>query len=296
MTHTEQALPLPTRSEHDANPEIAAVPPTTMSDDHYRIDHPTLRMVLSDLRIPRRDPAPGDIVPPFHLPTIDGGRIDNDDLRRDGRPMLLVFGSLTCPVTESAGDGLRELHIRYGDRVRFVLVNVREAHPGAAMPQPQSFEEKLSHAAALGAHHRLPFEVGVDDINGTLHRLFGPRPSSAYLIAPSGEILFRAQWSNVTAAIEEAVAAVASGGVPPRPDVAHTVRAMAAMTGHADTAFAAAGKGAWLDTWKAAPPFAAMIVVSKLFGFLRPSRRGLPAMVTMVGIVAAVAAGIALIG
>ena len=220
------------------------MPPTTMSDDHYRIDHPTLRMVLSDLRIPRRDPAPGDIVPPFHLPTIDGGRIDNHDLRRDGRPMLLVFGSLTCPVTESAGDGLRELHIRYGDRV---------------------------------------------------HRQFGPRPSSAYLIAPSGEILFRAQWSNVTAAIEEAVAAVASGGMPPRPDVAHTVRAMAAMTGHADTAFAAAGKGAWLDAWKAAPPFAAMIVVSKLFGFLRPSRRGVPAMVTMVGIVAAVAAGIALI-
>jgi hypothetical protein len=82
----------------------------------------------------------------------------------------------------------------------------------------------------------------------------------------------------------------ASGARDPAPDDPTTHG-----TGRADTAFAAAGKGAWLDTWKAAPPFAAMIAVSKLFGFVRPSRRGRPAMVTMVGIVAAVAAGFTLI-
>jgi hypothetical protein len=250
----------------------------------YRIDHPTLRVVLGDLRIPSKDPGPGDVIPAFDLPTTDGGRIDNEELRRGGRPMLLVFGSLTCPVTESAGDGLRELHSRYGDRFRFVLVNVREAHPGATTPQPGTFAEKFDHAVALREHHRLPFEVAVDDIDGTLHRQFGPRPSSAYVVASSGEILFRAHWSNVTDAIDGALAAVASGATPPRPDVAHTGRAMAAMTGHADTAFAAAGKGAWFDTWRAAPPFAAMIGLSRLFGFLHPSRRGVPAMATMAAI------------
>ncbi|MGD9701197.1 MAG: peroxiredoxin family protein [Acidimicrobiia bacterium] len=262
---------------------------TIDSDTDYRIDHPTLRVVLGDLRIPDSDPKPGDMVPRFDLVTTDGRRIDNDDVRRDGRPTLLVFGSLTCPVTESAGDGLRALHARFGDRVRFVLVNVREAHPGAASPQPRTLEEKIDHAIALGAHHRLPFEVAVDDLDGTLHRHFGPRPSSAYLIAPSGEILFRAHWSNVTDAIEEAVAAVASGKEPPHRQVAHTVRAMAAMTGHADAAFAAAGKGAWRDTWRAAPPFAAMIVVAKLFRFLKPRHRGVAAMTAMA--VVAVAAG-----
>lgn len=86
----------------------------------------------------------------------------------------MVFGSLTCPVTESAGGGLRELHARYGDRVRFVLVNVREAHPGALTPS--------DHSMRLKEHHLLPFEVATDDLDGTLHRAFGPRPSSAYPI------------------------------------------------------------------------------------------------------------------
>lgn len=94
----------------------------------------------------------------------------------------MVFGSLTCPVTESAGGGLRELHARYGDRVRFVLVNVREAHPGALTPQPQTFQETSDHSMRLKEHHLLPFEVATDDLDGTLHRAFGPRPSSAYPI------------------------------------------------------------------------------------------------------------------
>lgn len=250
-------------------------------DMGYRFDHPTMRMVLADLHIPASDPGPGDAAPPFNVLTPDGRTIDHQDLRRDGRPTLLVFGSLTCPVTESAGDGLRGLHARYGDRVRFVLVNVREAHPGVLTPQPVTFEQKLEHARLLREHHCLPFEVAADDIAGSVHRAFGPRPSSAYLLAPDGRIVFRAHWSNVNSEIERAVAAVADGGRPPKVDARGTVRAMAAMTGHAPTAFRTAGSGATLDTWRAAPPFGAMIAMSRLFGFLHPSRRGVPTMATM---------------
>lgn len=259
-------------------------------DTGYRFDHPTLRTVLSDMHIPASDPRPGDLAPPFTLLTTDGHTIDHDDLRRDGRPTLLVFGSLTCPVTESAGEGLRELHARYGDHVRFVLVNVREAHPGALTPQPTTMEQKLEHACLLREHHQLPFEVAADDIDGTLHRAFGPRPSSAYLINPDARIVFRAHWSNVTSQIGRAVAAVASGERPPQTDAGGTVRAMAAMTGHAPTAFRTAGPGATLDTWKAAPPFGVMIAISRLFGFLQPSRRGTPTMLVMGAVLAAIVA------
>jgi peroxiredoxin len=188
----------------------------TKTRDRYRFDHPTIATVLSDMRIPKSDPGPGDEAPAFDLPTTDGGKISSDDLSRDGRPVLLVFGSLTCPITESAGAGLRQLHAQYGDRIRFVMVNVREAHPGARTRQPRTSENKARNAIALKAHHGFPFEVAVDDIDGTLHRSFGPRPSSAYLIDPSGTILFRAHWSNVTDALEEAISAVAEGKSPPR--------------------------------------------------------------------------------
>jgi peroxiredoxin len=258
----------------------------TLTHDDYRFEHPTIAMVLGDMRIPRSDPGPGDPIPAFTVVTTDGNTIDNADLRRDGRPTLLVFGSLTCPVTESAGDGLRELHTRYGDRVRFLLVNVREAHPGDATPQPRTEHEKLEHASRLKDHHRLGFDVASDDLGGSLHRAFGPRPSSAYLVDPSGEITFRAHWSNVTPAIEEAVAAAAAGQRPPHPEVGQTIRAMAKMTGYAGQAFSRAGRGATRDTWKVAPPFAAMIAVSGLFGFLRPSGRGIPAVATLGAVMA----------
>jgi hypothetical protein len=67
------------------------------------------------------------------------------------------------------------------------------------------------------------------------------------------------------------------------------------MTGHAAVAFDAAGKGARLDTWKAAPPFGAMILFSRLFGFLPRSRRGLPTIVAMVTLGAAAVASAILI-
>ena len=253
----------------------------------YRIDRPTVSVLMSDMLIPRGDPGPGDKVPRIDLPTTDGGRFTNESIAADGRPLLLVFGSLTCPITESAGWGLTELHRKYGHAVRFVLVNVREAHPGAKVPQPRAIEEKMHNAHALKTHHGLGFEVAVDDIDGTVHRAFGTRPSSAYIIDAAGTIVFRAHWSNSTEAIGQALAAVTAGQAVPRATVGETLRASARMTGYAEVAFSAAGAGAMRDTWRAAPPFAAMIALSRLFNFLPRNQRGLPTIATLLVLSAA---------
>ena len=263
---------------------------TAQSSLQYRIQHPSISDVMRDMHIPATDPGPGDRVPDFDLPTTESGRFASDQFADDGRPVLLVFGSLTCPVTESAGNGLHELHARYGRQVRFVMVNVREAHPGAAAPQPERPESKQRHASELKSHHDFRFEVAIDDIDGTLHRAFGTRPSSAYVIDPTGMIAFRAHWSNDTDALERALAAVVAGHALPRATAGHTLKAMAKMTGHADVAFDSAGSGAMRDTWRAAPPFAAMIVLSRLFGFLPRSRRGVPTILTMIAIVTSLVA------
>jgi thiol-disulfide isomerase/thioredoxin len=259
--------------------------------DRYRIERPTISVLLSDMRIPKGDLGPGDRVPDFDLPTTDWGRFSNKSIAADGRPVLLVFGSLTCPITESAGEGLQDLHARYGEDIRFVVVNVREAHPGAAVGQPRIIEQKFHNANALKVHHGFGFEVAVDDIDGTLHRAFGPRPSSAYIIDPTGTIVFRSHWSNLTDALDQALAAVAAKKTPPRSKVGQTLRSMAKMTGHAEVAFGSAGQGALLDTWKVAPPFAAMIVLSRIYGFLPRSQRGLPTIVTMMVLGIALVAG-----
>ncbi len=63
-----------------------------------------------------RSPGPGDRVPDFDLPTLGGGRFRSTDLGETG-PALLVFGSYTCPVTENAAPGLKELHGRFGGQI-----------------------------------------------------------------------------------------------------------------------------------------------------------------------------------
>ena len=66
---------------------------------------------------------------------------------------LVLAGSYTCPVTDGAAPGPKELHGRLGDRVHFGIVNVREAHPGKAVPQPQTIDEKMAHAQLLRDIH-----------------------------------------------------------------------------------------------------------------------------------------------
>ncbi|MGY2876497.1 peroxiredoxin [Marmoricola sp. URHA0025 HA25] len=241
----------------------------------YRIDRPTLAVLMRDLRVPRHDLGPGDAIPRLDLPTTDGGRVTNESVAADGRPLVLVFGSSTCPVTESAGAGLLRLHHRYGQRFRFVVVNVREAHPGRNVPQPDSLEEKARHAVALKEHHGFGFEVAVDDIDGTVHRAFGTRPSSAYVIDPSGIILFRAQWSNSPDALEKAIRSLAADQLPSPRAVADTARSLVRMVAYADVALDSAGRGARRDFWLAAPPMAALIALSRPFSFL--PRRHWPA-------------------
>ncbi|MDR7159099.1 redoxin domain-containing protein [Arthrobacter sp. BE255] len=258
----------------------------------YRIDRPTFSVIMRDMWIPKDDLGPGDKIPHIDLPTTEGGRFSSDSIAADGRPVLLVFGSLTCPATESAGRRLPDLHRTYGDAVRFVAVNVREAHPGANIPQPRVIEEKMRNARSLESHHGFAFEVAVDDIDGTVHRAFGTRPSSAYLIDPSGTIVFRAHWSNILEPLEEALRAVVAGRAPSRAKVGQTIRAITRIAAYSDAPLDAAGRGAMRDFWLSAPPAAVLIALSRLFRFLPSERRAAPAVVAMLALCAAAAAGI----
>ena len=264
---------------------------TRIPTDGYRYDHPRLYPdIVNDMYIPKGDLGPGDKVKPFDLQTTDGGRFRSADLAAKGQPVLLVFGSLTCPVTESAAGGLKQLYASYGNKVRFVMVKVREAHPGQTIRQPQTFEQKLRHAVDLKNHHGLPFEMAVDDIDGTFHRTLGSRPNSAYVIDPSGTIIFRAQWANETQAIGEALEAIFAGKTPPEPAVTRTLHSITQMVGYINPVLDAAGKGAHLDTWKVVPPMGMMMALSELFFFLPRNKRGLPAMVLTMALMAAVIA------
>ncbi|MBI5823402.1 MAG: redoxin domain-containing protein [Chloroflexi bacterium] len=251
----------------------------------YRYEHPRLYpYVLNDMIISKNGAGPGDKVEAFDLPTTDGGHIRSADLKAKGQPVLLVFGSLTCPITEGGAEGLKQLHALYGKQVRFVMIKVREAHPGGTVGQAQTFEEKRNQAIALKSHHDLPFEVAIDDIDGTFHRSLDSRPNSAYVIDPSGTILFHAQWANETQAIGEALKVIVVGKNPTEPFISRTMHSIAQALGYAKSVHDVAGKGALLDTWKVVPPLGMMMLLTDFFFFLPRNKRGLPAMLLTMGL------------
>jgi hypothetical protein len=234
----------------------------------YRFDRLALAIVMQDMRFEAGDPGPGDAVPTFDLPTVSGGRFRSEDLGAAG-PALLIFGSSTCPMTDSAAAGLAELHRRYERAVRFVMVNVREAHPGASIPQPRTDSEKIGHAIRLRALHGFDFDIAVDDVEGTLHRALGTKPNSAYLLGNDGKIVFRAHWANDTAALAAALEAVTAGRAPEPAQSGGLLRPIMRSLRYVAPVLDRAGKGAWRDMWRVAPLLAVLALTLKLLG-VRP--------------------------
>jgi len=207
-------------------------------------------------------------VPEFDVQTVDGGRFRSSDFAQIG-PVLLIFGSSTCPMTDSAAPGLNELHLRFGDRVRFVMVNVREAHPGETFPQPRTFDAKNTHAERLRDLHGFGFEVAVDDLDGTLHHALSQKPNSAYVVGANGTILFRAHWANDAQALAAALDAVVAGKLPRHSQSGGLARPMLRMLPNLAPVLDRAGSGAWADMWRVAPPLAAVALALKALG-VRP--------------------------
>jgi hypothetical protein len=232
--------------------------------ERYRFERMALSNVMADMSFTNDDPGPGDRVPEFDLPTLGGGRFRSSDLA-NSNATLLIFGSSTCPVTDNAAPGLNQLYIRFGDRVRFVMVNVREAHPGQKFPQPRTMDAKMAHAKRLRDIHGFKFEVAVDDLDGTLHRALSPKPNSAYVLGVDRTILFRAHWANDTKALAAALESIVAGQSPHPAQSGGVVKPMLHILRNVPPVLDRAGRGAWADMWRVAPPLAAIALALKVF-------------------------------
>src|ERR671911_1891430 len=114
-------------------------------------------------------------------------------------------------MTASAGPALKQLYAEFGDRVDFLTVYVREAHPGDRYPQPHDLERKLQHAREYRDRDAIPWPVAVDDVSGTLHRALDAKPNAAYVMTADGRIAQRVLWSNDTRGVRQALEAVMEG-------------------------------------------------------------------------------------
>ncbi len=151
----------------------------------------------------RGGPATGQQAPEFELPDLDGETLRLSALR--GRPVVLEFGSYTCPIFSDRVPAMERL-AREHPEAAFLVIYVREAHPGEGQGPHRSLVDKRSAAQKLVAEEALARRVLIDSLNGAVHRAYGGAWNPVYVIGADGRVMMRQAWNH-----PEQVAAVLHG-------------------------------------------------------------------------------------
>jgi hypothetical protein len=92
---------------------------------------------------------------------------------------------------------LNELYGRYGDKdFEFFTVYVREPHPGEHYTHHESWEQKLQYARHCRSQDAIRTRLLVDDLEGTVHQLYGIMPNMVYIVDRDGRVAYKAMWTD----------------------------------------------------------------------------------------------------
>jgi hypothetical protein len=159
---------------------------------------------------------PGDQVPDFTLYDTASAAYNLSTLLSDGKPLLLITVSLTCPSSRSGMvNVLPDLITLYGTQVHFLMVYTLDAHPlnpdlcpytaTINTLQQNYLDTILYHQAVRYAHRKqmakrflqrynTTASLVLDDPANNYWNNFGPAPNNAYLITPGGTVFTKYGW------------------------------------------------------------------------------------------------------
>lgn len=151
----------------------------------------------------RAGPNVGEFVPDFTLKTADGSSQVTLSEHIGAKPVVLVFGNITCGPFRTQGGNVEKLFRRYQDRANFIMVYVREAHPTdgwhmsfndafqVKLDQPRSYEERVG--VAQRCQRMLGFEMPflVDTIDDMVGGVYSGMPSRLYVIDREGKVAYK---------------------------------------------------------------------------------------------------------
>jgi tetratricopeptide (TPR) repeat protein len=168
----------------------------------------------------RRGPQPGEKAPSFTATKLDSGEAVAVDLLAKQYPILLVFGSYTCPNFRAAAASLNKLYAAYKGRLDFYLIYIREAHStvdwqstrnereGVAMAPAKTLSDRKQHATLCVRKLHIDFPALLDAMDGAAEKAYGAWPSRAYLINRDGQIAFTTGLTELEFKPEQLEAAV----------------------------------------------------------------------------------------
>jgi Iodothyronine deiodinase len=148
-------------------------------------------------------PEVGDPAPDFSLKTHDGTAQISLSNFRGVRPVVLTFGSHTCPPYRQQVPRIDKLVDRYGDKVEILGVYGREAHPihgevhpantaaGINVPQATTWEQRRGAAQTFCDSMKLRYPVLVDEIDDRVARVYSGFPDRFYIIDRNGKVAYK---------------------------------------------------------------------------------------------------------
>lgn len=138
-------------------------------------------------------PKIGERALDFTAFTPDGIKLGLEDFA--GRDLVIETGSLSCPYFLENLPAMNALANRHLN-VAFVVLYVREDHPGEILQAHHHMEQKFDRAAALSTKLVSYREVLVDDIHGSAHRAYGGLPNMVYWIGKDQTIRHKQLWNH----------------------------------------------------------------------------------------------------
>lgn len=145
---------------------------------------------------PLGGPEVGDQAIDFVVTDLQGRTVHLSDYR--GKVVVLETGSVTCAQYASRITPMNSLMLQHPE-VAFLMLYVREAHPGANFPVHRSFEQKLEHARQLAQIEPEKRTILVDNLQGSAHRAYGAWPNMIYVMGKQGVVKWRGKWNEAKA-------------------------------------------------------------------------------------------------
>lgn len=148
-------------------------------------------------------PKLDESAPDFTLKTNDGKKEITLSKLVGRKPVVLIFGNITCGPFRSHSGNLEKLYQRYKDRATFVMVYVREAHPtdgwrmesndrvGVTERQPRNYDERVEVARKCGKVLNLGFPMVVDTIDDSVGARYSGMPGRLYLVDAEGKVAYK---------------------------------------------------------------------------------------------------------
>jgi hypothetical protein len=131
--------------------------------------------------------------PPFELPDLEGRHHRLGDWQ--GQPVVIEFGSYTCPIFCGHSPAMERLAADHPEAV-FVVVYTREAHPGERIAAHRSVADKTRAARRLVEEEAIGRLVLVDDLDGTVHRAFGAVWDAVFVVDAAATVVLRRAWND----------------------------------------------------------------------------------------------------